>query len=113
MNNNNQNSGNNGNNGQQMQIEIKPEVATGMYSNFTVVSHSATEFTLDFAAILPGLPKALVNSRIIMTPENALRLCQVLQQNLQSYEKQFGMRQKPLGGQTIAPFGKGGNGELN
>ena len=107
MENNNQN---NGNNGQQMQIEIKPEVATGMYSNF---SHSATEFTLDFAAILPGLPKALVNSRIIMTPENALRLCQVLQQNLQNYEKQFGMRQKPVGGQTIAPFGKGGNGELN
>lgn len=48
---------NNNQNGQQLQMEVRPEVATGIYSNFAVISHSSSEFTIDFASILPGLPK--------------------------------------------------------
>ena len=51
---------NNNQNGQQLQMEVRPEVATGIYSNFAVISHSSSEFTIDFASILPGPPKANV-----------------------------------------------------
>ena len=57
---------NNNQNGQQLQMEVRPEVATGIYSNFAVISHSSSEFTIDFASILPGPPKANVVSRVIM-----------------------------------------------
>ncbi len=96
----------------QMQLELKPEVANGVYSNFAVISHSSTEFTLDFATILPGMPKANVNSRVIVAPESAVRLLHALQENIMRYEKQFGKIQLPgAGGRTIAPFGNNNGGE--
>lgn len=105
---NNQNNQNN----KQMQLEIKPEVANGVYSNLAVISHSGTEFTLDFATILPGMPKANVGSRVIMAPESVVRLMHALQDNVLRYEKQFGKINIPgMGGRTIAPFGNGSNGE--
>ena len=67
---------NNENKGQ-LQIEVKPDVACGSYSNLAIISHSRSEFILDFATILPGTPKALVSNRIVMTPENAKRLLTV------------------------------------
>lgn len=98
---------------QQMQLEIKPEVALGAYSNFAVISHSSSEFTLDFAKMLPAMPKAMVESRVIMAPEHAVRLLHALQENIMRYEQQFGKIQIP-GSQpsrTIAPFSNGKGGE--
>ena len=93
-------------NPKQLQIELKPEVATGVYSNLAVVANTPTEFVLDFVSILPGMPKADVRSRIIMTPEHAKRLLAALQDNIVKYESEFGKiripNQQP---RTIAPFG--------
>ena len=67
-------------------IELSAEVAQGHYSNLAIISHSTTEFVIDFAAILPGMPKANVASRIILTPEHAKRLLLSLQENVARYE---------------------------
>lgn len=75
---------------QQMNINISPEVASGKYSNLAIIGHSATEFILDFAAVLPGAKAAQVQSRVILAPEHAKRLLAALQDNVQKYEQQFG-----------------------
>ena len=71
-------------------LEVKPDVAAGTYSNLAVISHSKTEFIIDFAAMLPGLPGAQVQSRIIMAPEHCKRLLGALADNVSKYEAQFG-----------------------
>ncbi len=71
-------------------IELDSEVAQGYYSNLAIISHSASEFILDFAAVLPGMPKAKVKSRIILTPEHAKRLLLSLQDNISLYETNVG-----------------------
>lgn len=98
------------NNAAQMQLDITPEIAKGVYSNFAIISHSHSEFILDFASTLPGLPKPSVGSRIVLAPEHALRLLHALQENVMRYEQQFGkitLPGQPQGGGTIAPFGSG------
>ena len=75
---------------QGIDIELDAEVAQGHYSNLAIISHSTSEFILDFAAILPGLPKAKVKSRIILTPEHAKRLLMSLQENVARYESNVG-----------------------
>lgn len=67
-------------------LELDAEVAQGNYSNLAIISHSTSEFILDFAAVLPGLPKAKVRSRVILTPEHAKRLLMSLQENIARYE---------------------------
>ena len=62
------------NNNQQLQIELKPEVAEGTYSNLAILTHSSSEFVADFIQMMPGMQKAQVRSRIIMAPEHAKRL---------------------------------------
>ncbi len=74
----------------EMNIELSAEVAKGSYSNLAIVSHSPSEFVVDFAKMLPAMPKALVTERIIMTPENAKRLLMALSENIQKYEGEFG-----------------------
>ena len=92
--------------GQQLQIDLSPEVAKGIYSNFAIISHSHSEFVVDFATMLPGMPKAQVTSRIILAPEHARRLMAALQENLLRYEREFGKIEMPeQAGRTIAPFG--------
>ena len=71
-------------------VELDAEVAQGHYSNLAIISHSTSEFIVDFAAILPGLPKAKVKSRIILTPEHAKRLLLSLQENIARYETNVG-----------------------
>ena len=71
-------------------VELDAEVAQGHYANLAIISHSTSEFILDFAAILPGLPKAKVKSRIILTPEHAKRLLMSLQENVARYESSVG-----------------------
>lgn len=74
----------------ELSIELSSEVAKGNYSNLAIITHSSSEFILDFARMLPGTPKAEVASRIIMTPEHAKRLFMALSDNLSKYESQFG-----------------------
>ena len=78
-------------NGQkQLQIELKDETAQGVYSNLAMITHSSSEFVMDFISILPGMAKAQVKSRVIMSPEHAKRLLLALQDNVAKYEKAFG-----------------------
>lgn len=74
----------------ELSINIRPDVAGGKYSNLAVITHSRSEFILDFAAMLPGTPQPDVVSRIIMNPEHAKRLLMALSDNVTKYEKQFG-----------------------
>ena len=92
--------------GQQFQLELKPEVASGVYSNLALISHSHSDFILDFARILPGMPKPEVCSRVILAPEHAKRLLMALNDNIQKYEQNFGKIQLPEAQQprTATPF---------
>lgn len=74
----------------QLQIELKEDVAQGTYANLAIITHSSSEFVLDFACVLPGLPKAGVKSRVIMAPEHAKRLLRALEDNIGKYERSFG-----------------------
>ena len=101
---------NNQNNNQQggLQMELPQDVAQGQYANFAMITHSSSDFVLDFARILPGVPKAQVKSRVILAPEHAKRLLAALQENIMRYEAQFGKIQIPnKQPRTIAPFGNG------
>lgn len=80
---------NNNNAPKQISLELKPEVAKGTYSNLAIISHSRSEFIIDFATMLPGLQKPEIGSRIVMTPEHAKRLLNALQDNVAKYENQF------------------------
>ena len=91
-----------------LSIELKQEIAKGSYSNLAIITHSHSEFIIDFATMLPGLPKPEVTNRIIMTPEHAKRLYLALQDNINKYESQFG--QVSLGGEPKATFSMGGLG---
>ena len=71
----------------QLQIELKEDVAQGIYSNLAIISHSSSEFIMDLARILPGMPKAQVQSRVILTPEHAVRLMHLLQDNIMKVKK--------------------------
>lgn len=73
----------------ELSINLKPEIATGKYSNLALITHSRNEFILDFAAMLPGIPQPEVVSRLIMNPEHAKRLLLALQDNIAKYENQF------------------------
>ena len=75
---------------QQIKIELTEEIAQGIYSNLAIISHSPTEFVLDFIRVMPGSPKAPVKSRIILTPEHAKRLLSALKDNVSRFENQFG-----------------------
>ena len=74
----------------QLSIELSAEIARGVYSNLAVISHSPSEFVLDFIQMLPGTPKAEVRSRIIMTPSHAKRLLVALKDNIEKFETQHG-----------------------
>ena len=73
-----------------LDIEIDETTAQGIYSNLAIISHSTSEFIIDFAAVMPGIQKAKVKSRIILTPEHAKRLLLSLQDNITRYESNVG-----------------------
>ena len=92
---------------QGLQIELTPDKAQGEYANFAIITHSSSEFIVDFARMLPGLAKAQVRSRVILAPEHAKRLLGALQENIMRYEHTFGTIKIAQAGQeprTIAPF---------
>ncbi len=86
------------------EIELPPDKAEGTYSNMVVISHSASEIIIDFARIMPGVPKARVQSRIIMTPQHAKGLLKTLEENLKKYEAQFGEIKIPGGDEKRVGF---------
>ena len=95
---------------QQLQLNLRPEIARGEYSNLALITHSHTDFILDFARHLPGMQQPEVCSRVIMAPEHAKRLLGALQENIVRYEREFGPIKIPQQeSRTIAPFpvGKG------
>ena len=75
---------------QQISVELGEKEAEGTYSNLAIISHSAAEFIIDFTRILPGVPKAKVQSRIIMTPQHAKLLMNALMDNVNKFENKFG-----------------------
>lgn len=87
-------------------LELDEITAQGHYSNLAIISHSATEFVVDFAAMLPGIPKAKVKSRIILTPEHAKRLLMSLQDNITRYESNMGQIKFRQPEQTGGGFNK-------
>ena len=75
---------------QKINIELDEKTAEGTYSNLAIINHSASEFIVDFIALMPGAPKAKVKSRIILTPEHAKRLNNALGDNIQRFEQANG-----------------------
>ena len=75
----------------ELDLELDSEIADGIYSNLAIISHSASEFVVDFATILPGLAKPKIRSRIVLTPEHAKRLMLSLQDNIARYEASNGL----------------------
>lgn len=90
----------------QFQMELPADIAQGQYANLAIISHSSSDFVIDFARMLPGIPKPTVKSRVVLAPEHAKRLLLALQENIMKYEKVFGKIQLPQAHQssTIAPF---------
>ncbi|WP_432712644.1 DUF3467 domain-containing protein [Pedobacter sp.] len=70
----------------QLQIELSEEIAEGIFSNLAVITHSNTEFVIDYIRVMPGMPKAKVKSRIILTPEHVKRMAIALLDNIEKYE---------------------------
>ncbi|MEY4595061.1 MAG: hypothetical protein RIQ47_1471 [Bacteroidota bacterium] len=81
----------NQNNPNQLNIELTEEIADGIYSNLAIITHSNAEFVIDFVKVLPGVPKAKVKSRILLTPQHAKRLLAALADNIQKYEQVHGV----------------------
>lgn len=97
MENNNQNNG--------LQLELPQNVAQGEYANFALITHSSSDFVIDFARVLPGVPKAQVRSRVLLAPEHAKRLLMALQDNIARYEHTFGSIRIPnKEPRTATPF---------
>jgi hypothetical protein len=93
----------------QIKIELKEDVAQGVYSNLAVITHSSAEFVVDFIRVMPGIPKADVKSRIILTPEHAKRLMLALKDNIGKYESVHGEIKKVEGtGTPLIPMHFGG-----
>lgn len=80
---------------QQLQIEVSADVAEGTYSNLALITHSQSEFIVDFVRVMPGVDKARVKSRVILTPQHAKRLIYALNENIRKYESVFGAIKEP------------------
>ena len=74
----------------QVQVNMTPEVEKGVYSNLAIMGFTPTEFIVDFVDHHPGMPRANVQSRVVMSPVQAKRLMRLLEQNMANYEKNFG-----------------------
>jgi hypothetical protein len=77
-------------NQEQIEIQLPEEEATGTYSNLVMITHSDTEFILDFIAVMPGVPDAKVVKRMILTPEHSKRLLDALSENIKTFEQEHG-----------------------
>ena len=93
----------------QLNIELSEEISEGTYSNLAIITHSNSEFVFDFVRVMPGIPKAKVKSRIIMTPQHAKRLLKALNDNISKFESLHGNIKDVDGGSGgMPPIGFGG-----
>jgi hypothetical protein len=93
----------------QINIELKEDVGQGTYSNLAIITHSSSEFVIDFVRIMPGMPKANVQSRVILTPEHAKRLLMALKDNISKFEAAHGpIKDMESGGGVHLPLNFGG-----
>ena len=90
MANSNNNNDNQNPDGNQLNIELPEAVAEGTYSNLAIITHSNTEFVIDFIRIMPGMPQARVKSRILLTPQHAKRLLKAMADNIGKFEQMHG-----------------------
>lgn len=90
----------------QLNIELSEQIAEGEYSNLAIITHSTSEFVIDFIRVMPSIPKAKVKSRVIMTPQHAKRLMKALAENIAKFESQNGSI-KDIDGMNI-PMNFGG-----
>ena len=74
----------------QINIELSEQIAEGIYANLAMIAHSSSEFVIDFIRLMPGVPKAKVKSRIVITPEHAKRLLIALNDNIKKFEATYG-----------------------
>ena len=74
----------------QLNIELSEEIAEGIYSNLAIITHSNSEFVVDFVKVMPGVPKAKVKARIVLTPQHAKRLLAALSDNISKFEAVHG-----------------------
>ena len=95
------------NNQGQLNIELPEEVADGTYSNLAIITHSNAEFVVDFIRVMPGMPKARVKSRVLLTPQHAKRLMRALQDNINKFEAAHGTIAELDGNQGF-PLNMGG-----
>lgn len=79
----------------QLNIELPEDISDGVYSNLAIISHSPSEFVVDFIRMMPNVPKAKVKSRVILTPQHAKRLLRALSENIEKFEAQFGPIDEP------------------
>jgi hypothetical protein len=86
-----------------LNIELSDEIAQGVYSNLAIITHSASEFIIDFVRVMPGIPKAQVKSRIVLTPDHAKRLLLALQDNISKFESAHGNIKLAEGGNMGMP----------
>lgn len=91
-----------------LNIELTEESAEGTYSNLAIITHSPAEFVIDFIRVMPGVPKAKVKSRIIVTPQHAKRLMKAMQENIRKYEAQHGPISDVKGPEHTIPMNFGG-----
>ena len=75
---------------EQINIELDETIAEGIYPNLAIINHSSSEFVLDFVSIMPGIPKAKVKSRIVLTPQHAKRLLKAIGENIHRFEAAHG-----------------------
>ena len=94
---------------QTLEIQLDEQVAQGNYCNRAIITHSASEFILDFGAMLPGINKLRVKNRVVMTPEHAKRLLLTLQENVTRYEATMGQIKLHNAPGAIDRFGHKGN----
>ena len=94
---------------QTLEIQLDEQVAQGSYCNRAIITHSTSEFILDFGAMLPGINKLRVKNRVVMTPEHAKRLLLTLQENVTRYEATMGQIKLHNAPNAIDPFGHKGN----
>ncbi|MEJ6796502.1 MAG: DUF3467 domain-containing protein [Flavobacteriales bacterium] len=85
-------------------IELSEEMSDGIYSNLAVITHSNSEFVVDFIRVMPGVPKAKVKSRIILTPQHAKRLMGALNENIRKFETQNGPIKEIKGMDQVLPM---------
>lgn len=98
---------------EQLNLELDEETAEGTYANLVMIAHSPEEFILDFIRMVPGVQKAKVKSRIIVTPQHAQRLMNALAENIERYEQAHGEIREPgeEGGGGLPPMRFGGGAE--